>query len=173
MPETIEAERYRWLKPITQADLAVDTLYLWLQMHHNGVMMVSLFTLELEPDPQGNLLILYRYECGQYQMRISAASLGCAPKDTAKPGNYNRVFYANNGLYDRLYQLAQKQDLVTWLTHLGIPEASNVAATLSRPGARLGVSDPVYARNQPVTLVPLVLSDEPTEATIIPFKARG
>lgn len=130
---------------LTAADLTVGSHYLWLQVTRNGLMMVGGFTMLEVPVSDGTFVVDYYYECGRYLRPVSYEEVGC-PTSQVSLENYNRVFAADDAVYDRLCVIATQQNLVGWLSYLEIPNPEAVAESLVEKSS---TPAPVPMKKQP------------------------
>lgn len=139
---------------LSVTDLIEGPLYLWLQVHQNGVMMVALFTVLKKPVDGDDYLIEYLYGCGKYRMLVSAAQFDGSGDSPPLFPNYSRIFAASDSLYDRLYHMAFYQQLDVWLRYLGVKNPDQVSAGLSPNRLQFDDATPVstYLPGRPVTI---------------------
>lgn len=148
--------------PLSAADLIPGPLYIWMHVHHNGVLMVGLFSVLSESNKQGKIGIEYLHGTNRYHMNVTYADLGCLSGATPVLENYNRVFYAEDYLYERLHHLTFYQNLTAWLAYLAIPEPELVAAALVAP--KTAVVRPLYPPDRNLAFVPAFETDVVFEA---------
>ncbi len=119
---------------------AVDTTYVWLQVHKNGLMMVAQIVALKAPDEREAFIVEYTYDMGRYTMMVTCADIGCVHGGRLMAENYNRIFAVDHCLFDTLTELVCKQDLVSWLEYLGVPDAAATARVVA-PAQVLSVPD--------------------------------
>ena len=139
-------------QPLAVTDLIEGPLYLWLQVHPNGVMMVALFTVLKKPVDGDDYLIEYLYDSGKYNLLVKQHEFDGSGATPPLFPNYSRIFAASDSLYDRLYHLAFYQKLDVWQAYLGVENPDQVDASMV---PRRLVGDPAlppypYRPGQPV-----------------------
>jgi hypothetical protein len=105
--------------------------YIWAAVENGCLNVVKIDILSYHP-ATNVFLVAYNYDSGSYRRLVSAIRFdGYKPSDPEPV--YGQVFAASCTSIDILLALAEDQNLVAWLTHLGVADPVRVAAKLQAP----------------------------------------